>query len=37
MTNAAATAVARLHELAHEHCFIAKWIKTKVAVHSGSG
>jgi organic hydroperoxide reductase OsmC/OhrA len=28
-----AEALARMHELAHEHCFIARSIKTKVTVH----
>lgn len=34
-SSATATAEARLHELAHEHCFIANSIKTKVTVRSG--
>jgi organic hydroperoxide reductase OsmC/OhrA len=31
-----AEAVARVHELAHEHCFIARSIKAKVTVRSAS-
>jgi organic hydroperoxide reductase OsmC/OhrA len=34
-SRASATAEARLHELAHEHCFIANSIKTKVTVRTG--
>ena len=33
-SRASATAEARLHELAHEHCFIANSIKTKVTVRA---
>lgn len=34
-SSATAVAEAKLHELAHEQCFIANSIKTKVTVHAG--
>ncbi len=34
-SSATAAAQAKLHELAHEQCFIANSIKTKVTVHAG--
>ena len=34
-SSASATAETRLHELAHEQCFIANSIKTKVSVRTG--
>lgn len=34
-SRATAAAEAKLHELAHEQCFIAQSIKTKVTVHTG--
>jgi organic hydroperoxide reductase OsmC/OhrA len=34
-SRATATAEARLHELAHEQCFIANSIKTKVTIRAG--
>jgi organic hydroperoxide reductase OsmC/OhrA len=33
-SNATATAEAKLHELAHEQCFIAQSIKTKVTIRA---
>lgn len=34
-SRATAAAEVKLHELAHEQCFIAQSIKTKVTIHAG--